>query len=443
MSQKYEPMPPPSDQVDVGDASTIGCCRHHMTLISGLASAMVHMAALVALGLLFATLHQDGEIELHLAMTSPPMGTPFEAVNLDVEAEPPSADARLSDSSSSPAILDLHEPELVMLEPSLDSSDSSVAGDAMESRPRPSNTTDKKGQFFGADAYGDEFVYVVDMSTSMGYRSHYGQTRFRVACRELVRSINELEANQKFCVILFCYRTRFMFDRQPKMIAATAQNKKLVRLWVSRLQLSSGTDPRLGVMTALRLKPDAIFLLSDGEFNGRGINQHGIPGDPTIERIIQKHRKQVVPIHTIAFEDLQNRRRLRSLAVATNGTHRFVGNISDQDLLLVDLRSRKSDDVAYAMQCILEGTHRVRDEAHLKTTVALIGRKLTSRSQAMRELACETLVALADGAHQGPHEEAPTLDDYRAAQKRWQKYWELAFRREATPGDEVADLSSL
>ena len=54
-------------------------------------------------------------------------------------------------------------------------------------------------------------------------------------------------------------------------------------------------------MMALRLNPDAIFLLSDGEFNGRDKNAHRIRRNLPIEALIDAERKTAIPIHTIAF----------------------------------------------------------------------------------------------------------------------------------------------
>jgi hypothetical protein len=79
------------------------------------------------------------------------------------------------------------------------------------------------------------------------------------------------------------------------------------------------------VLTALRLQPDAIFLLTDGELNGQRRNLHRIPGNPPLEAIISAQPRST-PIHTIAFEDEGNRERLRRVAESTAGTHRFVRN---------------------------------------------------------------------------------------------------------------------
>ena len=434
---------PDSEAVSQSGPGTAALRRPNATLISGLASAVLHMTALITLGLLFAQLEQRHDLELELAIRAVPLNTSLDSVELSIEPVVPSSPS--SRSTQTVSALAIQDPTLVL---GLDATDEPNylrdegvrlqvhEGSEVASKP-------ERGQFFGAEAYGDEFIYVVDMSTSMGYGSHYGQTRFRIACRELIRSIGDLTEDQKFCVIMFCYRTRYMFDRPPRLMTATDRNKKLLQRWVTTLQLQSGTDPRLGVMMALRMKPDAIFLLSDGEFNGRGVNRHGIPGDPSIERIIAKHEPHTIPVHTIAFEDMLNRRRLRRIAHRTNGTHRFVGPVSDQDLLLVDLRSRKQDDVAYAMQCIIDGTHKVRDKVHLKKTVGLLGRHLTSKRRSLRQLAHDAMVSLADGEDLGPEGESPTMTDYQTARKRWTQYWEELAREGYVKQAAKEELSSL
>ena len=293
----------------------------------------------------------------------------------------------------------------------------------MTSESETGKKSDKKGSFFGAEAYGNEFVYVVDMSVSMGARSEYGQTRFRIACRELLRSIKELTPSQKFCVFMFCYRTRVMFDAQPIMLAATNANKQRVAQWINGLGLGAGTDPRYGAMLALRLKPDAIFLLSDGEFNGREVNAHGIAGNPPIETLLDRHRKSKVPIHTIAFEDMVSRKRMRRLAHGTLGTHRFVGHMSDQDLLIDDLRSNNRFDIAFGLRSIMDETQKVRDDNHLERATRLIASHFASRDASIRALAYQTMLFLADGDDMGPSSEQATHREFATARRKWLTYW--------------------
>ena len=407
------------------------------SIVGALCSAVVHMALIIALGLLFSTVHQDGAMEIKMAVANTSSSESFETLSVEIEqpVAAPADSAALSAATTTVEIA-IEEPTLVTDFSEKQSSQSIDAlanlSDAIEppGGRASGEKSSERGSFFGANAYGDEFVYVVDMSTSMGYTSQYGQTRFRVACRELLRSIKELKTNQKFCVFMFCYRTRVMFDMPPRMISATPSNKQRLATWISKLKLGAGTDPRYGTVMALKLKPDAIFLLSDGEFNGQQVNTHGIPGNVPIETLIRKYRKDSVPIHTIAFEDMLNRTRLRRIAGYTVGTHRFVGNVSDQQLLAQDLASDNMADVAYGLQNLIDGKQKVRDDQHLRIVTRLVAKHFTHRKPKFREKAREAMLVLADGEDLGPSGDDPSKDDYDDAKKEWLRYWTEHFREE-------------
>ncbi len=71
---------------------------------------------------------------------------------------------------------------------------------------------------------------------------------------------------------------------------------------------------------ALRLKPDAIFLLSDGEFR-----------DGTLEALRRKNRnrrdsagQKNAVIHTIAFKSMAGAMLLRQIAAENGGTFNFI-----------------------------------------------------------------------------------------------------------------------
>ena len=254
------------------------------SLVGSLCSVIVHMLLLISLGLLFVVAEPPGAMELAMTIANTSEPESFESFNVSIEPSTAEAAASSSQNLTDKIPLEIVEPELDLelgAELAVVELVDPVAGlnDAVKSpggKESGDKSNSKRGSFFGAQAYGDEFVYVVDMSTSMGERSSYGRTRFEVARRELLRSINELKPSQKFCVFMFCYRTRVMFDQRPRMLRATSSNKHRLAMWVKTLTLGAGTDPRLGTMMALRLKPDAIFLLSDGEFNGQAKNLHAI-----------------------------------------------------------------------------------------------------------------------------------------------------------------------
>jgi len=188
-----------------------------------------------------------------------------------------------------------------------------------------------RGTFFGTVAYGNRFVYVLDVSSSMNRMRDpaYDLSRFDCAVDELLRSVGELTEDQYFYVVLFSYGTRPMFDEEsllPQPIPATAENKERLKEWLAGVRPGSGTDPRVALSMALRMHPSAVFLLSDGEFNGqqRRNNADVLHGNPSVEEVVTQHNRMGTPINTIAYEDRRTRRRMAALAAESGGEHRYV-----------------------------------------------------------------------------------------------------------------------
>lgn len=188
--------------------------------------------------------------------------------------------------------------------------------------------------FFGTTAFGKRFVYILDMSGSMkkgGDRTAAG-CRFRRAVEELLASIDRLAPDQMFYVYLFSTATRPLFDEpplNPVWRPATAEVKSLLRAWLATIEPGGGTDPRLAIHLAAALQPDALFLLSDGRFNGK--EQKMVRGVERLSRNSeQRGSSGIVPVHTFAFEDALACHSLQSLALATGGVYRFIPPIFRQ-----------------------------------------------------------------------------------------------------------------
>jgi hypothetical protein len=164
--------------------------------------------------------------------------------------------------------------------------------------------------FFGTKGAGKSFVYVVDMSGSM-----YGD-RFARAKSELIKSINKLSAEQKFYVFFFNDRTFPLFEPKPAkgMIPANKSNKERAGRWIGLRRAESTTNPNYALQQALEMKPEVIFLLTDGELD-----------EPeAVRQMIRNHNKSNVVIHTIAFENEEGGLTLESIAKENHGTYRFV-----------------------------------------------------------------------------------------------------------------------
>lgn len=192
-------------------------------------------------------------------------------------------------------------------------------------------------EFFGMRAYGNRFVFVLDISLSMGARDG---RRFRRACDELLRSVSQLQSGQSYYVFLFCWRTEKMF-RQPEVAyvnVATGHQQRL-RDWIYDVRLGAGTDPRRALSLARGLQPDAVFLLSDGHFNkpvfplseSGWVDHSGARVDADVQQGVESFFPDT-PIHTIAFENPFTAEIMRDIAAATDGKSRYVNTESHRPI---------------------------------------------------------------------------------------------------------------
>ena len=163
--------------------------------------------------------------------------------------------------------------------------------------------------FFGVKARGLFFVYVVDCSGSM-----IDDDRMPRATIELRRSVLSLQSPQKFEVI-FYNNESIPMPGGPIARSADTQAKNQMMSWLRQIEPDGGTDPRVAVEQALWLHPDAVFLLSDGEFP-KG----------TAEEIAKLNTKKI-PIHCVDLAGGLGGDHLRRIAQASGG--RYVGRPGD------------------------------------------------------------------------------------------------------------------
>ena len=72
------------------------------------------------------------------------------------------------------------------------------------------------------------------------------------------------------------------------------------------------TDPLGSMQLALRLKPDVIYFLTDGNFHLK------------TARALSRIRQPRSVIHTITFGEREAEPLMKSIAVANRGTYRFI-----------------------------------------------------------------------------------------------------------------------
>jgi len=179
----------------------------------------------------------------------------------------------------------------------LNSSSSSLSSSAMKSLKSDSKM---KSQFCGVDGGGSHFVYLVDSSGSM-------RDGFQSARTELLASIDQLKPDQRFYVVFFDEDPDYMRISDSNAdesgsVMATPENKQRLRKWAMTVEMNRGKAPYDILPFALTLRPDVIFLLSDGEFPVK------------IEEILQVQNRQenlfgesgpISIVHTIRYHGIE------------------------------------------------------------------------------------------------------------------------------------------
>ena len=125
---------------------------------------------------------------------------------------------------------------------------------------------------------------------------------------ELRRSVFALREPQRFEVIFYNSESIPM-PGGPIPRSADQQAKNQLRSFLRLIDPDGGTDPRPAMKQALSLRPDAVFLLSDGAFP-----------DGTVDELtrLNKHK---VPIHCVDLTGGLAGDHLKRIAEANNGQY--------------------------------------------------------------------------------------------------------------------------
>jgi hypothetical protein len=181
----------------------------------------------------------------------------------------------------------------------------------------PRRSADGGAKFFGVDGQGSNFIFIVDCSGSM---ADYG--RWRQAVRELKKSIEHLKDDQRFLILL--YNDGFVaMNDEVKLVKSTRRTQQKAFKWLSGNMPNSWTFCAQALAKALSLQPDAIFLLSDGEFNDRQ-DVFLVLDQMNSKTHSQEYRRQQIPIHTIALGSHQGRWTMKRIADENGGLFRLV-----------------------------------------------------------------------------------------------------------------------
>jgi hypothetical protein len=171
-------------------------------------------------------------------------------------------------------------------------------------------------KLYGIEAEGAKFVYVFDRSASMSIAR--GKP-LAAAKKELIASLTPLERVHQFYLIFYNQEARAF---QPgadagKLIFGTDANKAAAERFINGIQPEGATDHYLALSLALKMRPDVIFLLTDGDAK-----------DDLTEAELAKLAKQnatATKIHVIQFTaDLPTGVNLKTLAKDNQGEFKSV-----------------------------------------------------------------------------------------------------------------------
>ena len=167
--------------------------------------------------------------------------------------------------------------------------------------------------FFGLQpAPESRIVFVVDHSRSMNHpHDSPAKTRYGRVKMELVKCILEMHDRQSFFVVFFGNEMTAMPGNQLCPSIPGARDPYLQ--WIVRLP-SGGqpTNPLPALDYGLRMRPDVLCFLTDGDF------------EPRIKRRLVALKQSNTVVHTFAFGEVDAEETLKPLASNNRGEYRFV-----------------------------------------------------------------------------------------------------------------------
>lgn len=176
--------------------------------------------------------------------------------------------------------------------------------------------------FFGVAATGKRFAYVCDISGSMDkFVGDRSTRRIDVLKSELAASLNALSDNAQYFVCLFSDDAAIL-DDQVEWIDATGEGKAWARDRMKQVEADGDTRPLHAFQVVLSLdpKPDAIYFMTDGEFERAYVRE--------IARLNEQYH---IPIHCITFVSNKGERLMQRIAEDSGGTYTHVpGPVSVQ-----------------------------------------------------------------------------------------------------------------
>ena len=149
----------------------------------------------------------------------------------------------------------IHRFLLLLLLPFIVHHSSFIVCLAADPLPSPGSAHTK---FFGLEAQGTKFVYVLDRSGSMG-DNH--ETKMKAAKDELLKSLQDLDERQQFYII-FYNETPRLFDpgiSKGRLVFATDDNKRHAEQFIAGVHPDGGTNHMAALTGGLAIAPRRDF----------------------------------------------------------------------------------------------------------------------------------------------------------------------------------------
>lgn len=208
-------------------------------------------------------------------------------------------------------LLDASLSDLVQPEASLDADITAGGGDLSSSIDGASvgGAGTGSASFFGIEARGNRFAYIVDVSGSMDREG-----RIQAMQAELSESISSMPDHVSFFVVLYADSAYPLGDKR-KWSDADGAGKRWARGAIAKLAPLGSTKPMpaFEMVYDIRPRPDAIYFMTDGEFD------EGIA-----DIIIRRNRDRPVPVHCITFMTRTAEPIMRRIASETGGTYTHI-----------------------------------------------------------------------------------------------------------------------
>ncbi|WP_148080605.1 vWA domain-containing protein [Roseimaritima ulvae] len=292
-------------------------------------SMAIHVGLLLLLGVLTLSVHRPQD-QLAFTATAAPSSVPEVLQTLQIESATTPHESDSDEPAERPLEIDplgaipLPSPQDLpalpttvssapheSLRPLLDSHDMLTALNA---------DTHNSTRFCGVESGGNHFVYIVDSSQSMK------NGRFESARRELLQAIDALQPQQRFYIMFYDIHLDRMCVSNPNQadeyaVLASDENKRRARRWAMSVKLEQGAPPDEALSFALKLRPDVIFLLSDGEFPQR---IEDLMAEKNRTRNLFGDAGPISILHTIGYHSRDGETRMRRLAEANGGQYRYI-----------------------------------------------------------------------------------------------------------------------